>query len=664
MIRAALIVLLLIFSANRLALAETTIIDFMLVYDTEAAAWVNQNGGMEAFSEDAVNRMNLAAENTGLNLDFRHVHSMAVDYTSKYAQTGRLADDLEALQGREGNLAAAHSARDLYGADLVAMLVDTGSATGVGGIGYLLSSMNGQPDHAFSVSAIRAVDIGHILAHETGHNLGAHHSRFQADDPGPNRFLDGQYSAGWYFTGTDSIDYHTIMAYNYDGYGNFYQSAPVFSSPLITWQGTSAGDSGHGDNARLIRETKNVVAAYRELATQVLSGVDQTVLVDSSRRIIGTGARETLEIEAGISVSFTAGDGDRVNLAHNLDNYAITSTGNQLRLTDETGHQITLIVTGTSTVGFANGDTALLEIDFSPEAMPRVLIGGAPAGNEPMETTLVSTESAITAAGTSRTRFSGGSGTPEDPYIIQTAEQLHHVSYHPFASFRLEATINMEATDRFMPIGTPSEPFTGEFDGNGHIIKNLFIDAGSMDNVGLFGFIENAAIHNIGLENADIRGGNRVGGLVGTAIDATISGCFVTGWIQGQIIAGGLVGHVQVGSYSSISDSYTDCNVEGSVAVGGIAGYLGYSASIHNTYAAGIVRGRFLTGGLVGHNSDRSASNVTGSFWDTDTGPPLSSGGTGKSAPEMMKRETFTGWDFHSTWTMEQDGSYPRHRTF
>ena len=67
----------------------------------------------------------------------------------------------------------------------------------------------------------------------------------------------------WYFTGSNGRQYHTIMAYPYDGYGNNYRDAPLFSTPLRSYQGTVAGHAVHGDNARTINETKGVVSKYR-----------------------------------------------------------------------------------------------------------------------------------------------------------------------------------------------------------------------------------------------------------------------------------------------------------------------------------------------------------------------------------------------------------------
>ena len=242
-------------------------VDVMIVYDTTASTWVTSNGGMAAFSQDAINRMNQALQNSGLNNhSFRLVHSMSVNYTTT-SQSSGLSGDLESLQSGAGAFASVHTARDTYGADLVAMMVDTGSAYGYVGVGYTLWRWSGTPNYGYTVNAIRSVEISHTLTHEIGHNLGAHHAKNQAQSPGPNNNLDGQYSAGWYFTGTNGVSYHTIMAYNRDGFGGSYQSAPLFSTPLKTYQQTIAGDADDGDNSRLISQTIGTIADYKAVPT-------------------------------------------------------------------------------------------------------------------------------------------------------------------------------------------------------------------------------------------------------------------------------------------------------------------------------------------------------------------------------------------------------------
>lgn len=223
--RAKILTLLLsLFFAN---IAAAEVVDIMLVYDTTATSWVNSNGGMAVFSQDAVTRMNQAMQNSGISHSFRLAHSMSVNYTTTSNGSTPFYDDLNALEAGTGGFAAVHTARETYKADLVAMLVDTGSAYGYVGLGDLLTAWTGVPNSCFTVNAIQSVNISQTLTHEVGHNLGAHHSKNQSASPGPNIYLDNQYSAGWYFTGTNSYDYHTVMAYNNDGYGNSYIPALV-----------------------------------------------------------------------------------------------------------------------------------------------------------------------------------------------------------------------------------------------------------------------------------------------------------------------------------------------------------------------------------------------------------------------------------------------------
>jgi hypothetical protein len=246
----------LLLSATASSLYAVTI-RVLLVYDTTAKTWVDSNGGMNLFAADAVAKMTQAAVNSGINLTFELAG--ATNFTYTYSSFSEALTD---LKNGTGSLAVAHQLRDVYGADLVAMLVDTGSAYGTVGLGYLLNTLSGSPNYAFCVCAIRSVNQSQTLTHEVGHNLGCHHSKYQTSDHGPNTSLNS-YSAGWYFTGNNSVKYHTIMAYNDDGYGNYYYECPQFSSPLVTYLGVVAGDAADGDNARTIRETMGVVEAYR-----------------------------------------------------------------------------------------------------------------------------------------------------------------------------------------------------------------------------------------------------------------------------------------------------------------------------------------------------------------------------------------------------------------
>ena len=241
----------------------STVVDMLVAYDRPAAAWAKANGGgVTNLAQQCVARMNGALANNGLDAAFRFrlVGVMAVDADGD----GNLNDTLDKVTQKTGAWAAVSAMRDAVGADVVSTMVDTGSAYGTTGLGWSLtqtteSGMRNFSEHAYNVLSVRAAAQSHVMAHETGHNMGAGHADAQTSSPGPPSF---PYSRGFYFTGTDKRAYHTVMAYNNDGYGNSYDPAPLFSDPDNAWAGVPAGDETH-DNAQVLARTYAVVAQFR-----------------------------------------------------------------------------------------------------------------------------------------------------------------------------------------------------------------------------------------------------------------------------------------------------------------------------------------------------------------------------------------------------------------
>ena len=241
----------------------STVVDMLVAYDRPAAAWAKANGGgVTNLAQQCVARMNGALANNGLDTAFRFrlVGVMAVDADGD----GNLNDTLDKVTQKTGAWAAVSAMRDAVGADVVSTMVDTGSAYGTTGLGWSLtqtteSGMRNFSEHAYNVLSVRAAAQSHVMAHETGHNMGAGHADAQTSSPGPQSF---PYSRGFYFTGTDKRAYHTVMAYNNDGYGNSYDPAPLFSDPDNAWAGVPAGDETH-DNAQVLARTYAVVAQFR-----------------------------------------------------------------------------------------------------------------------------------------------------------------------------------------------------------------------------------------------------------------------------------------------------------------------------------------------------------------------------------------------------------------
>ena len=169
----------------------------------------------------------------------------------------------------------------------------------------------------------------------------------------------------------------------------------------------------------------------------------------------------------------------------------------------------------------------------------------------------------------------------------------------------------------WQPIGdSSSNAFASKFEGNGFTISNLKINRSGTNNVGLFGFVGQAAeITNVGLLDVDIMGNNNVGGLVGLNGGGTITNSYAaTGSVSGsRIRVGGLVGRNDGGT---ITNSYATSAVTGSsISSNDIGGLVGFNngGTITNSYATGDVAGSgFSVGGLAGANS--SGGTITNSY--------------------------------------------------
>ena len=148
--------------------------------------------------------------------------------------------------------------------------------------------------------------------------------------------------------------------------------------------------------------------------------------------------------------------------------------------------------------------------------------------------------------------YGGGTGEPEDPYLIYTAEQLNKIGFyscHFDKHYKLMADVDLSGfTGKgFNCIGIAySNPFSGVFDGNGHTILNFTYTSPSTSYTGLFGYLDdtNAEIKNLGLINPNINvgTGRYVGSLVGYMGDGTITNCYAEGGsVSGNKLVGGLV---------------------------------------------------------------------------------------------------------------------------
>jgi uncharacterized protein YjdB len=264
---------------------------------------------------------------------------------------------------------------------------------------------------------------------------------------------------------------------------------------------------------------------------------------------------------------------------------------------------------------------------------------------------------------------SQGEGTGEKPYLIKNREQLMGLSEltamgmmvpeaeeakyagdYSGCYFALGANIDLQGVD-WIPIGfyqdssektgEVSHTFNGFFDGNGKTIKNLKLNSfAGYDNVGLFGSVFNASIHDLTIiaDSSSIKGDDRTGVVAGyaenseirnvTVKNADISSTGISGGMAGEIsgtvienavcekvmidakggseviYAGGITG---VASNSSIIDcgvstgTGSTARIQGTGYIGGIVGYQNAS-NVFNTYVSGTIGGYHSTaiGGITG----------------------------------------------------------------
>ena len=106
----------------------------------------------------------------------------------------------------------------------------------------------------------------------------------------------------------------------------------------------------------------------------------------------------------------------------------------------------------------------------------------------------------------------------------------------------------------FTPIGDPTAPFLGIFEGRGNVVQNLFIDRATIT-IGLFGAVgedggSNGVVNDLGVANAEYRGSGDIGGVIGVLAGA--GNAMDELWFSGRIFqsslsnvtvyAGGVIG--------------------------------------------------------------------------------------------------------------------------
>ncbi|MDD2797146.1 MAG: glycoside hydrolase family 99-like domain-containing protein [Bacteroidales bacterium] len=212
-------------------------------------------------------------------------------------------------------------------------------------------------------------------------------------------------------------------------------------------------------------------------------------------------------------------------------------------------------------------------------------------------------------------------GTSADkPFLIETPEHLAKLAEsvnagNSYAGSFFKLTANLDLGNKNWTCIGGVNPFSGNFDGDGHSIANLSITKWT-PNIGLFGLITSATIQNLGIESGSIVfGGSNAGAIVGQATGtatklSVITNCYnkaslVKGATDPRLYIGGIAGLLY--NNSRIDHCFNRGNIsnDGNINsnhTGGIAGAVATNSTVFSCYSTGTVMANNIKGGVVGSN--------------------------------------------------------------
>ena len=152
-----------------------------------------------------------------------------------------------------------------------------------------------------------------------------------------------------------------------------------------------------------------------------------------------------------------------------------------------------------------------------------------------------------------------GTGTANKPYKISTAAQLAGLAQlvndgtnfsKKFIKLTKDIRLNEQdvptaedSPKSWTPIGNNKQKFQGTFDGDGHTVSGLYINADKVKFQGLFGFSTGTVKNLIVTGNITATNAMNIGGIVGNAPNSTIQNCGFYGTVTaGTTNTGGVIG--------------------------------------------------------------------------------------------------------------------------
>ena len=274
-----------------------------------------------------------------------------------------------------------------------------------------------------------------------------------------------------------------------------------------------------------------------------------------------------------------------------------------------------------------------------------------------------------------------GTGTSLDPYLISNEGNFYWMTQNSsewVKNFKQTNNIDLSSSNTWdsgsgiSPIGTPTNPFTGVYDGNYKSVSGIYMSRSGFDQYGIFGYVNNGVVKNLKIISASLsltlkadyswRAGagiligvldnnassnnvenviiesstisvtkinlGSVGGLIGlskggnvqyTSVDSDV---FMYNNGTYKLRAGGFIGSQEGGviKYSLSSGSVTSSN---GYRLGGFIGEISASSNIEECFSVSDVTSIGFSGGFVGSLDDSTIKNcyALGAVISTSTSP-------------------------------------------
>lgn len=293
------------------------------------------------------------------------------------------------------------------------------------------------------------------------------------------------------------------------------------------------------------------------------------------------------------------------------------------------------------------------------------------------------------------THFIGGSGTPEDPYIISNKTHLINAADYPSACFELIADLTFSAGDTLPGFSS----FSGSFDGKGHTVSlpdtvasaPLFGTlSGTVENLTLDGSFTDASFASSVKASGVLRHCRNIGAVTGTSdagglaefCSGIIEDCSNAGPVTSQSCAGGIVstatngiirrcyntGDIRSSGYdyddyaggiAAYKGTIQNCYNTGVVAGGSVGGIAGYAYKLSHCYSCGSVEGRTYYGGIAATSTSALYGNASDCHYlDIVTAEKrilFSDYCYVHDYEEMCSSDSYSQFDFDEVWTMGSD---------